>query len=460
MSIASELEFLAGTKAAIRSAIMAKGVTVPAGTPFRQYATLISGIEGGEVGLSGTSLIVNWTDASADEDGFRVELSKASDFDPLEKTVTVAANTESTTVIGLDYNTLYYVRVYAFNEVGDSSALSGSATTLPDVPVNLVVVHGGGTGVDLTWDAPVGPATGAVSYKVEYKLSSEPTTWTTAAAAEPGTSYSIAGLTGDTSYDFRVSGNNAGGTGAASEIATVTTAEGIGDPTEISDLLLWYDETGYRNSVNAYPSNGQGANTWLDNSGSGKNLTGFGNQVYNSAENAVYYDGAGDGHRNTAGFTPPDHYPWTVFVVAKPTRENVTQTYFALWQNGNNTNGIMLIEDSSNQIQSTSNFLGTSSTGLNTTSAIVVNTKNVFTGFFGSNYRMARLNGVDGTVNTTSGTTNGLLNYIGLGHQPAYGNINYLQGYVYEVVVYSRLLTASEISQVENHLAAKWGVTL
>lgn len=48
MNIAESLEYLAGTKVAIRNAIMAKGVDVPSNTPFRTYAELIMLIEGGE----------------------------------------------------------------------------------------------------------------------------------------------------------------------------------------------------------------------------------------------------------------------------------------------------------------------------------------------------------------------------------------------------------------------------
>lgn len=42
---ADKLEYLNGTKAAIKTAIVAKGVTVPDGTPFREYATKIDDIQ-------------------------------------------------------------------------------------------------------------------------------------------------------------------------------------------------------------------------------------------------------------------------------------------------------------------------------------------------------------------------------------------------------------------------------
>lgn len=44
---AEKLAYLADTKTDIKNAIVAKGVEVPEGTPFRQYADLISGISTG-----------------------------------------------------------------------------------------------------------------------------------------------------------------------------------------------------------------------------------------------------------------------------------------------------------------------------------------------------------------------------------------------------------------------------
>ncbi len=45
---ADKLEYLDGTKTAIKNAIVAKGVAVPDGTTFRQYAEKITDISGGD----------------------------------------------------------------------------------------------------------------------------------------------------------------------------------------------------------------------------------------------------------------------------------------------------------------------------------------------------------------------------------------------------------------------------
>ena len=47
-TIADKLLYLQDTKSAIKDAIVAKGVSIPTGTPFRNYATKISEISGGE----------------------------------------------------------------------------------------------------------------------------------------------------------------------------------------------------------------------------------------------------------------------------------------------------------------------------------------------------------------------------------------------------------------------------
>lgn len=54
---ADKLEYLQGTKAAIKQAIVNKGVAVPDGTTFREYATKISDISGGGGGGGNTTFM-------------------------------------------------------------------------------------------------------------------------------------------------------------------------------------------------------------------------------------------------------------------------------------------------------------------------------------------------------------------------------------------------------------------
>lgn len=64
---ADKLEYLQGTKAAIREAIVAKGVDVPADTPFRAYATKIGEISGGGEELVNVQLVAQYGYTNVDE---------------------------------------------------------------------------------------------------------------------------------------------------------------------------------------------------------------------------------------------------------------------------------------------------------------------------------------------------------------------------------------------------------
>ena len=107
-----------------------------------------------------------------------------------------------------------------------TSALSaGNVATL----YNLGTTPGQPTGltatpyenkVFLTWTSPGGTFD---DYKVEYKLTSEPTTWTTFSdGVSTVASTTVTGLTNNLSYDFRVSSVNSGIEGTVSSTVTAT----------------------------------------------------------------------------------------------------------------------------------------------------------------------------------------------------------------------------------------------
>jgi hypothetical protein len=70
----------------------------------------------------------------------------------------------------------------------------------------------------LTWSA----ASGAATYEVDFRVTGG-SIWTTATTTVAGTAYTVTGLSAATSYDFRVSGVNAGGNGTASTTVTNST---------------------------------------------------------------------------------------------------------------------------------------------------------------------------------------------------------------------------------------------
>ncbi|MBP9802347.1 fibronectin type III domain-containing protein [Patescibacteria group bacterium] len=114
-----------------------------------------------------------------------------------------------------------------FNTItADNVVISGAAeATEPDAPTDLAAVPSS-TEMALTWTAPANNGGATITdYVVEYKLASEPTTWTTFNdGVSSDASATVTGLTNDLSYDFRVAATNSVGTGAYSESVTATPA--------------------------------------------------------------------------------------------------------------------------------------------------------------------------------------------------------------------------------------------
>jgi hypothetical protein len=123
----------------------------------------------------------------------------------------VFSTTKSTNVT----TTLYDVNLTTANNV------PGAPTDLSATPLS--------NQANLSWTTPVmNGGVAVIDYLVEYKLSSEPTVWTTFVdGVSTSTSAIITGLTNDLNYDFRVSAVNAVGVGTASNIASTTPELGV-----------------------------------------------------------------------------------------------------------------------------------------------------------------------------------------------------------------------------------------
>ena len=126
----------------------------------------------------------------------------------------------------------------------DNFVVNGTgAATEPDAPTDLAATPAS-TQMVLTWTAPVDNGGASVTdYIVEYKLNSEPTTWTTFAdGTSASTGATVTGLTNDLSYNFRVSAVNSVGTGAVSSTATAIPA--LSAPTAPQSLSATNSESG------------------------------------------------------------------------------------------------------------------------------------------------------------------------------------------------------------------------
>lgn len=129
-------------------------------------------------------------------------------------------------ITGLTDGQSYDFRAYASNANG-AGAYSAvyTYTHQPSAPFAIadLMAIAGTTKAFLSWTAPVNGGSAITDYIVQYKLTSEPTTWTTFSdGTSTATTATVTGLTNDSSYDFRVLPVNAIGTGAASNIRTAT----------------------------------------------------------------------------------------------------------------------------------------------------------------------------------------------------------------------------------------------
>lgn len=152
-----------------------------------------------------TEIDLTWTDASGNEDGFRVERSPdGNSFVPVG---TRAAGQPSYADVGLAPGTSYYYRVVAFNTGGDSTpsnvAHATTAPVSPDSPSGLVVTARTQTSITLGWAA----AANAASYEVERGDGGS----FTRVGVPTGVSFTDVGLEPHTSYIYRVRAVNASG---------------------------------------------------------------------------------------------------------------------------------------------------------------------------------------------------------------------------------------------------------
>lgn len=189
-------------------------------------------------GLSATAasaiqINLAWTDASSNETGFKIE--RAPDVGGTPGTwaqiATPAANATSYNDSGLTASTTYHYRVLASNAAGDSTwagPVSGIThappATPPDAPTGLSATPISHVQIDLAWTDASDNEDGFVVERAP-DVSGAPGTWALLASlAANATSYSDTGLTGSTTYHYRVRAYNTGYDSVWAGPASATTA--------------------------------------------------------------------------------------------------------------------------------------------------------------------------------------------------------------------------------------------
>lgn len=140
----------------------------------------------------------------------------------------------------------------------DNFVVNGTgAATEPDAPTSLVATPAS-TQMALSWTAPANNGAAITDYIVQYKLASEPSTWTTFSdGTSTSTSALVTGLTNDLSYNFRVAAVNSVGTGPVSSTTTATPA--LSAPTAPQSLAATSNESGQSTLTWSAPLSNGGA---------------------------------------------------------------------------------------------------------------------------------------------------------------------------------------------------------
>ncbi len=147
-----------------------------------------------------TSAVVSWTDASANEQGFRVQYRTGSD--PWSNGATAGSNTASATVSGLAPSTAYDFRVEAYNSTAAVPSSVVSLVMPPAAPTGLSASAASATSVTLSWTDNSSDET---SFAAEYRTTGVES-WTVFGMEAPAgvTTLTVTGLVAGTAYEFRV----------------------------------------------------------------------------------------------------------------------------------------------------------------------------------------------------------------------------------------------------------------
>ncbi|TAM93417.1 MAG: hypothetical protein EPN39_20085 [Chitinophagaceae bacterium] len=224
--------------------------------------------------VSYNQINLNWTDNSNNETGFEIYRASVS-AGPWQIIYTTKANMTAFTDSTVSPSTTYYYKVQAVNQYGSSGFASltqnNAATTLPlppapPVPGLVTAVAVSVSQINLTW---TDTSTNLAGYNI-YRSDVNNTGFRKLQQVPAGvTSYSDSTLFSNTTYYYKISATNTGGTSGYSDTAYATTLNQIPVVSSISNQYIRYDTTTVI-SISAVDSDGDALTL------STKNLPSFG----------------------------------------------------------------------------------------------------------------------------------------------------------------------------------------
>lgn len=183
-------------------------------------------------GVATTSFTANWS-ASSGATSYRLDVSTSSGFGSYVSGYQDlnVGDVTAASVSGLAAGTTYYYRVRAVN----GSGTSGSSNTITVVTLlNAPIASSASNITSSSFTANWSISSGATSYRLDVSTDSSFASYVSVYQnLDVGnvTNYPVSGLSGNTTYYYRVRAENTGGTSGNSNVITVATATGTQNDT-------------------------------------------------------------------------------------------------------------------------------------------------------------------------------------------------------------------------------------